>query len=64
MLRAADEAVILADSTKFGRQSLALLCELNEVTQVVVDNEVTADWRSRISATGTAVLVAGLTDNG
>lgn len=64
MLRAADEAVILADSTKFGRQSLALLCELGDVAQVVVDNEITADWRSRIVATGTSVLVAGRTDNG
>jgi DeoR/GlpR family transcriptional regulator of sugar metabolism len=64
MLRAADEAVILADRTKFGRQSLALLCELGEVAQVVVDNEISEEWRSRVVARGTAVLVAGVTDNG
>ena len=64
MLTAADEAIILTDSTKLGRQSLALLCELGEVSKVVVDNEITEDWRSRILASGTEVLVAGATDNG
>ena len=64
MLKAADEAIILTDSTKLGRQSLALLCELSEVQSVVVDNEIGEDWRSRILACGTEVLVARDTEKG
>jgi DeoR/GlpR family transcriptional regulator of sugar metabolism len=64
MLRAADESVVLVDSTKFGRQSLALLCEIGDVTSVVVDHEITEDWRSRLVASGVKLVVAGETDNG
>ncbi|MBX7166980.1 MAG: DeoR/GlpR family DNA-binding transcription regulator [Pirellulales bacterium] len=63
MLRAADEIIVVADSTKFGRQSLAHLCELSAVTRLVVDNEITEDWRSRLLAAGVQVVVAGSTDN-
>ncbi len=58
MLRAADETIILTDSTKLGRQSLALLCELGDVNKVVVDDQVTSEWKKRIMASGAEVLVA------
>lgn len=64
MMRAADEVVIVVDSTKFGRQSLAHLCELNVATKVVVDNGISEDWRSKLTAAGVNVCVAGETDNG
>jgi DeoR/GlpR family transcriptional regulator of sugar metabolism len=63
MLSSADETVVLADSTKFGRQSLALLCELGAVDKLVVDNEITEDWRSKAVAAGVDLLLAGPTDN-
>ncbi len=31
MMHAADEVIVVADSTKFGRQSLAHLCPLGDV---------------------------------
>lgn len=64
MLGAADEVIVVADSTKLGHQSLALLCELGDVDCLVVDNEITEDWRSKLSAAGVRVVVAGATDNG
>lgn len=64
MMRAADEVIVVADSSKFGRQSLALLCELGDIDRLVVDHGVTEDWRSRLTAAGVDVLVAGPTDNG
>ncbi|MCA9263655.1 MAG: DeoR/GlpR transcriptional regulator [Planctomycetales bacterium] len=64
MLRSADESIVLVDSTKFGRQSLANLAELGAVTKVVVDNEICEDWRSQIIAAGVDLIVAGPTDNG
>lgn len=64
MMKAADEVIVLADSTKFGRQSLALLSTLAEVQQLVVDHEITEDWRSKVVAAGVKLHVAGATDNG
>ncbi len=63
MLRAADEVIVVADSTKFGRQGLALLCPLSEIDRIVVDNAITEDWRSRMLAAGVHLVVAGGTDN-
>lgn len=64
MLEAADETIVVADSSKLGRQSLAHLCELNAVNYLVMDHELTEDWRSTISAAGVRLQLAGATDNG
>ncbi len=49
MMRAADEVIIVADSTKFGCQSLAHLCGLEEVQHIVVDDEINDQWRQKIA---------------
>jgi len=64
MMRAADEVIVVADSTKFGYRSLARLADLSEVQRLVVDNEITQDWRSKMVAAGVNVIIAGPTDNG
>jgi DeoR/GlpR family transcriptional regulator of sugar metabolism len=64
MMRAADEVIVLADSTKFGHQSLALMCELSDVDKMVVDQDISQDWRSKIIAAGVDLLVGVPTDNG
>ena len=64
MMRAADEVIVVADSSKFGHRSLTHLCELGAVENLVVDNGITQDWRSKVLAAGVKLLVAGPTDNG
>jgi DeoR/GlpR family transcriptional regulator of sugar metabolism len=64
MMQAADEVIVLADRTKIGRQSLALMCELSAVNKLVVDNEISQDWRSIFTAAGIELHIAGATDNG
>lgn len=64
MMEAADEVIVVADSTKFGRQSLAQLCPLNSAQHLVVDHEITEDWRSKVVAAGLKLHIAGATDNG
>ena len=64
MMRSADEVVVVADSTKFGHQSLARMCELKDVGKLVVDNEISEDWRSKIRAQGIDLYIAGEKDNG
>jgi DeoR/GlpR family transcriptional regulator of sugar metabolism len=64
MMRAADEVVVVSDSTKFGHQSLALMCALDHVDKLVVDSEISEDWRSKICSAGVELFIAGPTDNG
>ena len=64
MMRAADEVIVVADSSKFGHRSLTHLCELGAVGHLVVDNGIPEDWRSKVLAAGVKLLVAGPTDNG
>ena len=40
MMQAAEEVIVVADSTKFGHQSLAHLCPLDAVQYLVVDDEI------------------------
>jgi DeoR/GlpR family transcriptional regulator of sugar metabolism len=64
MMNAADEVIVVTDSTKFGKQSLAHLAELGAVDRLVVDAEISEDWRSRLIAAGVKLSIAGQTDNG
>jgi DeoR/GlpR family transcriptional regulator of sugar metabolism len=58
MMRAADEVIVVADSTKFGRQSLAHLCGLGEVRHLVVDSETPSEWREKATEAGVVLHVA------
>jgi DeoR family fructose operon transcriptional repressor len=59
MMRAADEVIVVADSTKFGRASLARLCELGDIDTLVVDSALAEEWLDRFSHAGVRVVVAG-----
>jgi DeoR/GlpR family transcriptional regulator of sugar metabolism len=59
MMHAADEVIVVADSTKFGRQSLALLCTLDQVQHVVVDDEISKEWRTSLAEAGVTLHLAG-----
>lgn len=58
MMEASEEVIVVADSTKFGHQSLAHLCELSSVQHLVVDHEIPAQWRDKVTAAGVNLLVA------
>ncbi len=64
MMQAADEVIIVADSTKFGRSSLALVCGLGDVDYVVVDHAITEDWQRRLTDAGVKLVVADPEPNG
>lgn len=50
MIRAAEEVVLVADSTKFGYQSLAHVCGLDEIDRIVVDAELAPQWQETINS--------------
>jgi DeoR/GlpR family transcriptional regulator of sugar metabolism len=58
MMNSADQVYFLADSTKFGRKSLSKLCELSESRNIVVDDGLDQQWKTRISDSGISLHVA------
>ncbi len=62
MMRAADEVIVVADSSKFGHQSLTHLCELAAVDYLVVDDGISEQWQDKIAACGVKLVTAGPID--
>jgi len=58
MMQAGDDVIIVADSTKFGHQSLTHVCPLSAIDYLVVDAGVSEAWRARVSAAGVHLLIA------
>jgi DeoR family fructose operon transcriptional repressor len=58
MMKAAEQTIIVADSTKFGHQSLAHLCGLGDIDTLVVDDGITPEWRERVAHSGVNLIVA------
>ena len=58
MMRAAAEVIVVADSTKFGHQSLTHLCPLNAVQYLVVDGGVSEEWRNKVKSAGVDLVIA------
>lgn len=62
MMHAADQVIVVADSTKFGRQSLAHLCPLNSVQWLVVDQQLASEWPEKITAAGVELVIAPISE--
>jgi DeoR/GlpR family transcriptional regulator of sugar metabolism len=58
MMKSSEELIVLADSTKFGHQSLAHMCELTEIGRLVVDGDVTEAWRNTLKSAHVELLIA------
>jgi DeoR/GlpR family transcriptional regulator of sugar metabolism len=58
MMRVAEDVIVVADSTKFGHQSLAHLAPLDAVQHLVVDDEISEHWQQRVKAAGVNLLIA------
>ena len=59
MMQQAQEVVLLVDSSKFGQQALARLCQLDEIDTVVTDSGISDGHRRGIEGAGCQVIVAG-----
>lgn len=60
MLDAADEVIVVADSSKFGHQSLACLCPLDRIDRLVVDDRLSESWQQRLKRAGVDVTLAAI----
>ena len=57
MMRAADEVIVVADSSKFGHRSLTHLCELGAAHWMVVDAGIEEAWKNALAQSGVRVVV-------
>lgn len=58
MMTAAEDVIVVADSTKLGHTSLAHLCELKEIDALVTDQGIDDAWRERLAAAEVKLIVA------
>ena len=63
MIKAADETIVVADSTKFGHSSLARLCGFDGIDRLVVDSEIDDRWVEVLKNAGTELTIASLGNN-
>lgn len=59
MMACADQTMVVADSSKFGKSSLARLCELKSVHTVVTDDGLSERWQAELQAAGVRLVLAG-----
>ncbi len=58
MMQCADRTIIVADSSKFGRSSLAHLCEWSHVHTLVADDELNEKWRRQVEESSVHLILA------
>jgi DeoR family transcriptional regulator, fructose operon transcriptional repressor len=58
MMRRADEVVVLADHTKFGKQALAHLCELGAIDTLISDAGLASEHRQMAEEAGVRMIAA------
>ena len=63
MLRAAGRVLVVADSSKFGRRSLTLVCGLSEIDCLVVDDGLTAAWRQQVADAGVRLVTTPVAED-
>ncbi len=58
MMCSADEVVVVADHTKFGRRSLARLCGWDRISRLVSDTGMDSRWQDIVRQSGTDMILA------
>lgn len=64
MMQSADRTIVVADSSKFGKSSLAKLCPLDQVDAVVSDEELDESWRDQLRNSGVRLVIADSVKSG
>lgn len=58
MMKRADEAIIFADHTKFGKTTFAHICPLTDISMIITDRECSEEWSTIFADNEIEVLVA------
>jgi len=58
MIEVAKEVILVTDSSKFKRKSLAFICPVEKLDTVVTDNGISAEDKQRLENAGVRVIIA------
>ncbi|MFZ7946714.1 DeoR/GlpR family DNA-binding transcription regulator [Neobacillus sp. 19] len=58
MMERAEEVIILADHTKFGKTTFANMCALTDASKIITDSSCSIEWRKLVSERGIELIVA------
>ena len=57
-IQQSEDAILVTDSSKFGKNSAVLVENSNMVKTIVTDSSLSAEWRQKIRAKGITLLIA------
>lgn len=60
MMKRADETIILADHSKFGRTTFAHICSLKDISMIVTDKRCSNEWNNVLEENGIGLIIANL----
>lgn len=63
MIQAADQVIVVADHTKFGKRALAQMMQLEDIDHLVTDDGIDESWRQRLAEHNVNLIVAPLEDS-
>lgn len=58
MIGIAKEVIVLVDSSKFKKRSLALICKINLIHKVITDSNISEEDKKRLEDAGVEVIIA------
>lgn len=58
MIEVAKEVILVTDSSKFGRKSMAFICEPSRINTVITDEGISSEDKKRLEDAGIKVIIA------
>jgi DeoR/GlpR family transcriptional regulator of sugar metabolism len=58
IVKKATDAIIISDSTKFGKKELTNVCYLSDIKRIATDNELNASYQAEFSRAGIDLIMA------
>lgn len=58
IIRKANDAIIISDSTKFGKKELTNICYLSDINRIATDDDLNATYREEFKKAGIDLLLA------
>lgn len=58
MIEISNEVILLVDSGKFKKRSLAFICTIDRIHKIIADNKIPSEDRKRLEDAGVEVIIA------
>lgn len=58
MMERAEEVIVLADHSKFGKTTFAYMCSITDASRIITDQSCPDEWKKIVAARGVELIVA------